>query len=160
MVVFVIIFRKTIVLEKLEGRREDLIHLPSGKIAPGLSFYYVTKSVMKNTGIVKEIKAIQTALNAFEIHYASNNNLIDNVITNNHHGIHLSVYNDNNTISDNTVINNEDSGIELNQLSDNNTISGNTINNNGDVGIHLYSYHTFQMNLNATSLNLSSVKLN
>jgi len=66
---------KTIVLERLEGRREDLIHLPSGKIAPGLSFYYVTKSVMKNTGIVKEIKAIQTALNAFEIHYASDSSL-------------------------------------------------------------------------------------
>jgi len=30
---------------------------------------------MKNTGIVKEIKAIQTALNAFEIHYASDSSL-------------------------------------------------------------------------------------
>jgi len=66
---------KTILLEKLEGRREDIIHLPSGKTAPGLSFYYVTKSVMKDTGAVKEIKVMQTTLNTFEIHYASDNNL-------------------------------------------------------------------------------------
>jgi len=66
---------KTIILEKLEGRREDTILLPSGKIAPGLSFYYVTKSVMKNTSTVKEIKVIQTAIDAFEIHYASDKDL-------------------------------------------------------------------------------------
>ncbi|NQY30877.1 MAG: phenylacetate--CoA ligase family protein [Flavobacteriaceae bacterium] len=66
---------KTIILEKLDGRREDIIHLPSGKTAPGLSFYYVTKSVMKDTGAVKEIKVIQTSLNTFEIHYASDSEL-------------------------------------------------------------------------------------
>ena len=66
---------KTILLEKLEGRREDIVHLPSGKIAPGLSFYYVTKSIMKDTGSIKEVKVLQTTLNTFEIHYASDNYL-------------------------------------------------------------------------------------
>jgi len=66
---------KTIILEKLEGRREDMVLLPSGKIAPGLSFYYVTKSVMKDTDAVKEIKVTQTDLDTFEIHYASDSEL-------------------------------------------------------------------------------------
>jgi len=62
---------KTIILEKLEGRKEDLVKLPSGKVAPGLTFYYVTKSIMKDNGQVKEIKVIQTALDKFEIHYSA-----------------------------------------------------------------------------------------
>jgi len=66
---------KTILLEKLEGRREDIVRLPSGKTAPGLSFYYVTKSVMNDTGAIKEIKVIQTTIHTFEIHYASDNEL-------------------------------------------------------------------------------------
>lgn len=73
---------KTILLEKLEGRREDMIRLPSGKIAPGLSFYYVTKSVMKDTGAIKELKVLQTVLNTFEIHYTSDNELSKKQINN------------------------------------------------------------------------------
>jgi len=73
---------KTILLEKLEGRREDIVRLPSGRIAPGLSFYYVTKSVMKDTGAVKEIKVIQTTLNTFKIHYASDNELSEKQMNN------------------------------------------------------------------------------
>jgi phenylacetate-CoA ligase len=73
---------KTILLEKLEGRREDIVRLPSGKIAPGLSFYYVTKSIMKDTGTVKEIKVVQTTLNTFEIHYASDNELSEKQMSN------------------------------------------------------------------------------
>ena len=66
---------KITILERLEGRREDIVHLPSGKKAPGLSFYYVTKSVMKDTAAIKEIKVVQTTLNTFQIHYASDNEL-------------------------------------------------------------------------------------
>lgn len=66
---------KTVVLETLEGRKEDLVRLPSGKIAPGLSFYYVTKSVMKDSGQIKEIKVTQTALDTFEIHYSASKQL-------------------------------------------------------------------------------------
>lgn len=66
---------KTIVLDKLEGRKEDLIHLPSGKIAPGLTFYYITKSVIKDTGAIKEIKVLQTAIDTFKIQYSANQEL-------------------------------------------------------------------------------------
>lgn len=68
---------KLVILKKLEGRKEDIIHLPSGKIAPGLTFYYVTKSIMNDTGDIKEIKVIQTTLDSFEIHYSSENELSD-----------------------------------------------------------------------------------
>lgn len=59
------------VLEKLQGRSEDLVHLPSGKVAPGLTFYYITKSIMEDSGEVKEIKIIQTDLDTFRIEYVS-----------------------------------------------------------------------------------------
>jgi phenylacetate-CoA ligase len=62
---------KTIILEKLEGRKEDYVQLPSGKTAPGLTFYYITKSVIKDNGMVKEIKVIQTKIDRFEIHYTA-----------------------------------------------------------------------------------------
>ena len=65
----------TLVLQNLIGRKEDYVQLPSGKTAPGLSFYYVTKSVMQDDGNVKEIKAIQTAIDSFEIQYVANNEL-------------------------------------------------------------------------------------
>ncbi|QNM86276.1 phenylacetate--CoA ligase family protein [Polaribacter pectinis] len=59
------------ILEKLQGRSEDLVKLPSGKIAPGLTFYYITKSIMEDSGEVKEIKVIQTHLDTFKIEYVS-----------------------------------------------------------------------------------------
>lgn len=68
---------KLFILKQLEGRKEDIIRLPSGKVAPGLTFYYVTKSIMDDTGDIKEIKVIQTALDTFEIHYAAINELND-----------------------------------------------------------------------------------
>ena len=66
---------KKSVLLKLEGRSEDLVKLPSGKIAPGLTFYYVTKSIMKDTGVIKEIKIVQTRFDSFKIDYVSENQL-------------------------------------------------------------------------------------
>lgn len=62
---------KQYILEKLEGRSEDVVRLPSGKIAPGLTFYYITKSIMEDSGEIKEIKIIQVALNSFKIEYVS-----------------------------------------------------------------------------------------
>lgn len=76
---------RTTVLEKLEGRKEDFIKLPSGKTAPGLTFYYITKSVMKDNGAVKELKVVQTKIDTFEIHYTATDQLSEkqkNLITN------------------------------------------------------------------------------
>ena len=63
------------ILQKLEGRSEDLVKLPSGKIAPGLTFYYITKSIMEDSGEIQEIKIIQTTLGSFKIEYTSNKEL-------------------------------------------------------------------------------------
>ena len=66
-----------LILEKLIGRKEDYVKLPSGKTAPGLSFYYVTKSVMQDDGNVKEIKVVQSAIDTFEIQYVASSDLND-----------------------------------------------------------------------------------
>ena len=62
---------KKYLLEKLEGRNEDIIKLPSGKVSPGLTFYYITKSVMEDSGKIREIKVIQNRLDNFTIEYIS-----------------------------------------------------------------------------------------
>lgn len=60
-----------LILEKISGRKEDYVLLPSGHKAPGLALYYVTKSVMEDSGNIKEIKVTQTAIDHLEIHYVS-----------------------------------------------------------------------------------------
>lgn len=64
-------FKKAI-LEKLIGRTNDIAKLPSGKIVPGLTFYYITKSVISNDGNVKEFIIEQEAIDTFKIVYTSN----------------------------------------------------------------------------------------
>lgn len=67
--------KNKLILKKLEGRREDLIYLQNGKKLPGLTFYYITKSVMTMSNNVKEIKVFQTEIDIFEIHYIAKNSL-------------------------------------------------------------------------------------
>ena len=59
------------ILEKLVGRTNDIAVLPSGKKSPGLTFYYVTKSIIEDDGNVKEFIIRQTKLECFEIDYVS-----------------------------------------------------------------------------------------
>jgi len=59
------------ILEKLIGRTSDLIKLPSGKKAAGLTFYYVTKKIIDNDGHVKEFIVEQLKLDTFKISYTS-----------------------------------------------------------------------------------------
>ena len=58
-------------LKELIGRTNDIAHLPSGKTVPGLTFYYVTKSVIEDSGKVKEFVVVQHDLNRFKIRYVS-----------------------------------------------------------------------------------------
>ncbi|MEM7085949.1 MAG: phenylacetate--CoA ligase family protein [Bacteroidota bacterium] len=58
-------------LQELIGRTNDIAQLPSGKTVPGLTFYYVTKSVIEDHGNVKEFVIVQTALDCFKITYTS-----------------------------------------------------------------------------------------
>jgi phenylacetate-CoA ligase len=59
------------ILKQLIGRTNDLALLPSGKKSPGLTFYYVTKSIIEDDGNVKEFVIKQTKLDCFEIDYVS-----------------------------------------------------------------------------------------
>lgn len=68
------------ILKKLIGRTNDVAVLPSGKKSPGLTFYYVTKSIIEDDGNVKEFIIKQTKLNTFEIEYISENELVSEQI--------------------------------------------------------------------------------
>ena len=59
------------ILKKLIGRTNDIAILPSGKKSPGLTFYYVTKSIIEDDGNVKEFIIKQIQLDTFEIEYVS-----------------------------------------------------------------------------------------
>lgn len=59
------------ILKKLIGRTNDIAVLPSGKKSPGLTFYYVTKSIIEDDGNVKEFVIKQTKIDTFDIEYVS-----------------------------------------------------------------------------------------
>ncbi|APU68081.1 phenylacetate--CoA ligase family protein [Christiangramia flava] len=59
------------VLEKLAGRTNDIARLADGKVVPGLTFYYVTKTLIEDSGNIKEFIIIQTKLDTFRIEYVS-----------------------------------------------------------------------------------------
>jgi phenylacetate-CoA ligase len=63
------------ILKELIGRTNDVAQLPGGKTVPGLTFYYVTKSVIEDDGNVKEFVVEQTALDRFKIMYVSEREL-------------------------------------------------------------------------------------
>ncbi|WP_394757897.1 phenylacetate--CoA ligase family protein [Flavobacterium sp.] len=63
------------ILKQLIGRTNDVAILPSGKKSPGLTFYYVTKSIIEDDGNVKEFVIKQTKIDTFEIDYVSEKEL-------------------------------------------------------------------------------------
>ncbi|WP_346883531.1 phenylacetate--CoA ligase family protein [uncultured Algibacter sp.] len=63
------------ILKNLTGRTNDVVILPSGKKVSGLSFYYITKSIIEADGNVKEFVVQQLELNIFKILYVSDENL-------------------------------------------------------------------------------------
>lgn len=63
------------ILKQLIGRTNDVAILPSGKKTPGLTFYYVTKSIIEDDGNVKEFVIKQTKIDRFEIEYVSESEL-------------------------------------------------------------------------------------
>lgn len=62
---------KNPVLKNLIGRTNDIAILPSGKKSPGLTFYYVTKSIIEDGSDVKEFVIRQTKIDRFVIEYVS-----------------------------------------------------------------------------------------
>lgn len=59
------------ILKKLVGRTNDIAILPSGKKAAGLTFYYITKSIVEDDGNVKEFIVEQVKKDTFKISYVS-----------------------------------------------------------------------------------------
>jgi phenylacetate-CoA ligase len=65
------------VIEKVIGRTNDIIKLPSGKISPGLTFYYISKKLLEECGKIKEFVIRQTALNRFVLEYVADSEMSD-----------------------------------------------------------------------------------
>lgn len=65
------------ILEKLIGRTNDIARLPDGKVVPGLTFYYVTKTIIEDNGHIKEFVIIQTEMDEFKIEYVSKHKLTE-----------------------------------------------------------------------------------
>ena len=68
------------ILEKLIGRTNDIAKLPSGKKAAGLTFYYITKSIIEDDGNVKEFVIQQLKKDTFKIIYVSAENISEEKI--------------------------------------------------------------------------------
>jgi phenylacetate-CoA ligase len=68
------------ILEKLIGRTNDIAILPSGKKAAGLTFYYITKSIVEDDGNVKEFVIEQLKKDTFKINYVSDQPLTESKI--------------------------------------------------------------------------------
>ena len=52
-------------LQKLIGRTNDTIILPGGKKAAGLTFYYISRSILEASGVLKEFIIRQIAIDTF-----------------------------------------------------------------------------------------------
>lgn len=63
------------ILKKLTGRTNDIAVLPSGKKAAGLTFYYITKSIIEDDGAIKEFVIEQHEQDLFKIIYVSKESL-------------------------------------------------------------------------------------
>lgn len=77
------------ILKKLIGRTNDVAVLPSGKKSPGLTFYYVTKSIIEDDGNVKEFVIKQTQIDHFEVEYISESELDKEQIEKIHQAVSL-----------------------------------------------------------------------
>ena len=68
------------ILKKLVGRTNDMAILPSGKKAAGLTFYYITKSIIEDDGAIKEFVIEQLKPDTFKIIYVSAENISEEKI--------------------------------------------------------------------------------
>ncbi len=66
---------KNQILKKLVGRTNDVAVLADDKKVPGLTFYYVTKSVIDDTANIKEFIVEQFAVDEFKVTYTADQTL-------------------------------------------------------------------------------------
>ena len=65
------------VLSKIQGRTNDWVVLPSGKKSPGLTFYYISRSILETSGVLKEFIIRQIKLDTFIFEIVSDRALTD-----------------------------------------------------------------------------------
>lgn len=63
------------VLDRLIGRTNEFAILPSGRKVPALTFYYITKTLIKESSRVKEFVIIQESPRRFRFEYVSDEEL-------------------------------------------------------------------------------------
>jgi len=61
------------IIQKIMGRSDDLIRLPNGKIAAGLTMYYISRNLLDQMSRIKEIYVTQTQLSSFKVFYVGEN---------------------------------------------------------------------------------------
>lgn len=64
-------------IKAMQGRINDVAILPSGKKSPGLTFYYVSKSLLEAGGFLKEFTIKQLDLDQFHFQYVADGDLSD-----------------------------------------------------------------------------------
>lgn len=67
-------------INTLQGRTNDNIILPSGKVSAGFTFYYVSRSILESSGVLKEFIIKQTALDHFIFEVVTDGDLDPSVI--------------------------------------------------------------------------------
>ena len=65
------------ILQNVVGRTNDIALLPSGKKSPGLTFYYISKSLLEGGEFMKEFIIKQTAINHFHFEYVADREISD-----------------------------------------------------------------------------------
>lgn len=68
------------ILESLQGRTNDVIVLPGGKRAPGLTFYYISKKLLEDGGFIKEFIIKQKSIDHFHFEYVASSDLTDRTV--------------------------------------------------------------------------------
>ena len=55
--------------------KNDNILLPSGKISPGLTFYYISRSILESVGFIEEFIIRQVSLDTFVFEIVTKNKI-------------------------------------------------------------------------------------
>ena len=67
-------------LSNLSGRVNDLVRLPGGKISAGLTFYYISRSVLEHSGVLREFIIRQVATDTFVFDIVADRDLTDDEV--------------------------------------------------------------------------------
>ena len=62
-------------IQSLIGRSDDLVKLPNGNEAAGLTFYYCTRAILEKSSNIREIYFTQKSISNFVISYVSHSDL-------------------------------------------------------------------------------------